>query len=137
MATRLRIIKAQEFIEVTTDGIITISTGRKLLAEIAENDQNMGDRELLVDFRSTESRLSITDLYQLAAELSLHGATFRRKVALVVTPGLNFDRARFFEICSNNRGFSVNAYTEYEDAMRWILNPKKPDASFSTSGRHI
>lgn len=122
MATNIKVITAKDFIEITTDGIIDITTSRQLLAEIATAEYHHADYELLVDFRGTESRLSITDVYQLAAELYRHGNTFYRKVALVVTPGVSFDRASFFETCSHNRGFSVNAYTDYEKAIRWILN---------------
>jgi hypothetical protein len=121
VATKLKIITARDFIEITADGIIDITTSRRLLIEIAKAEHHQPDYELLVDFRDTQSQLSITDVYQLAAELCQHGDTFRRKVALVVTPGLNFDHASFFETCSHNQGFSVNAYTDYEKAIRWIL----------------
>lgn len=121
MATKIKIIMARDFIEVTADGLIDITTSRQLLADIATADHRQAEYELLVDFRGTQSDLSIADVYQLASELSLHGDAFHRKVALVVTPGLNFDRASFFETCSHNRGFSVNAYTDYEAAIRWIL----------------
>jgi hypothetical protein len=77
-------------------------------------------------------------MYKLAAELVHHGDTFRRKVALLVLPGVNFDRASFFEACSHNYGFSVNAYMDYESAIRWLLSsddlpdknapPKKADS---------
>jgi len=60
-------------------------------------------------------------MYHLATELHLHGDTFRRKVALLVLPGA-YDRASFFETASQNRGFSVNAFTDYEKAIRWILS---------------
>ena len=85
------------------------------------------DYELLVDFRDTQSNLSTLDLYQLANELCQHGDTFRRKVALLVLPGVNFSRASFFETCSHNRGFSVNAFMDYEKAMRWLLSPDLPE----------
>ena len=124
MATKIKIIPSRDFIEITTDGIINLTTSRKLLVDIAKAEHNLPDYELLIDFRDTENALSITDVYQLAAELFQHGDTFRRKVALLVTPGLNFDRASFFETCSHNRGFSVNAYTDYEKALRWILSPE-------------
>ena len=120
MTTKIKIITAKDFIEITADGIIDITTSRQLLADIAEAEHHHADYELLVDFRDTQSQLSILEVYQLAAELSQHGNTFHRKVALVVTPGLNFDHASFFETCSHNRGFSVNAYTDYEKAIRWI-----------------
>lgn len=121
MATKFRIKTAKEFLEVTVNGLINITTGRELFVEIAKAGHPRDDHELLIDFRDTQSRLSIIDVYQLAAELCLHGTTFCRKVALVVLPGLNFDHAGFFETCSHNRGFSVNAYTDYEAALRWIL----------------
>lgn len=127
MAPSFKIITATEFLEVTADGIIDIAAIRKLLTQIAEVEKLDKDHELLVDFRGTESRLTIADVYQLAAELFQHGTTFRRKVALVVTPGLNFDQASFFETCSHNRGFLVNAYTDYETAVRWILKAQKPN----------
>jgi hypothetical protein len=122
MATKIKIITAGDFLEVTPDGIINITTSRQLLVDIAKAEHHPVDYELFVDFRDTQSNLSVLDVYQLAAELCQHGDTFRRKVALLVVPGVNFERARFFETCSHNRGFSVNAFTDYEKAMRWILS---------------
>lgn len=121
MATKIKIIPCKEFIEVTADGVINMATSRQLMADISRSEYSATDHELMVDFRDTDSSLSIGEVYELAAELLQHGATFRRKVALLVTPGLNFDRASFFETCSHNRGFSINAFTEYEAALRWVL----------------
>jgi hypothetical protein len=123
MATKIKIIIASEFIEVTPAGIIDITSSRKLLADIAKAESPPADYELFVDFRGTRSDLSVPDLYELASELSRHGDAFRRKVALLVAPGVNFDLAHFFETCSHNQGFSVNAFTDYEMALRWILSP--------------
>jgi hypothetical protein len=126
MATKIKIITGKEFLEVTTDGIIDITTSRKLIVDVAAAETSPVDYELLVDFRDTQSALSITDVYQLAAELVRHGNAFRRKVALLVLPGVNFDQASFFETCAHNRGFSVNAFTDYEKAMRWVLSAEEP-----------
>jgi hypothetical protein len=122
MATKIKVITARDFLEVTPDGIINLTTSRQLLVDIAKAEHHPVDYEILVDFRDTQSHLSVLDVYQLAAELCQHGDTFRRKVALLVVPGVNFEQARFFETCSHNRGFSVNAFTDYEKAMRWILS---------------
>ena len=122
MATKIKIVLARDFLEVTPDGIINIAASRQLLVDIAKAGNYPVDYELLVDFRDTESRLSTTDLYQLASELSKYGDTFQRKVALLVTPGINFDQASFFETCSHNRGFLIDAFTDYEKAIRWILS---------------
>ena len=122
MATKIKIITARDFIEVTPDGIINLTTSRQLLVDIAKAEHDPVDYELLIDFRDTQCHMSTVDLYQLAAELCQHGDTFRGKVGLLVLPGVNFDRAGFFERCSHSRGFSVHAFTDYEKAMRWVLS---------------
>ena len=131
MATKIKIISARDFVEITPEGIINLTTSRQLLIDIAKAEIQPVDYELLIDFRDAQNSLSIIDMYQLAAELYLHGNTFRRKVALLVLPGVNFDRARFFETASHNRGFLVNAFTDYEKAIHWILsaedNPEDSD----------
>lgn len=132
MAIKIKIVSAKDFIEVTADGMIDIAASRRLLVEIAKAERQPVDYELLVDFRDTDSRLSVTDIYQLAAELGEHTDIHRGKVALLVTPGLNFNQARFFETCSRNRGFLVDAFTDYEKAMRWILASEKPSDTDTT-----
>jgi len=130
MATKIKIIAASDFLEVTVDGTMNIVSSRQLLVDIAKTEHPPADYELLVDFRNTQSDLSITDVYQLAGELFQHGDVFRRKVALLVLPGVNFDHASFFETCTHNRGFSINAFTDYENAMRWLLSAEVlPDNS--------
>ena len=136
MTTTIKIITAKDFLEVTPEGIINLDTSRKLLVEIAKAEHHPVDYELFVDFRDTVSQLTTFDVYQLAGELYKHGDTFRRKVALVVLPGINFYHARFFETCSLKRGFSVNAFTDYEKAIHWILSveelPNNNDSSDKT-----
>jgi len=122
MATKIKVIVARDFLEITPDGVINIATSRQLLIDIAKAGRYPVDYELLIDFRDTESRLSTGDLYQVASELGKYGDTFHRKVALLVMPGVNFDQASFFETCSHNRGFSVDAFTDFEKAIRWILS---------------
>ena len=139
MATKIKIIPANDFMEVTPDGLINVTTSRKLLVDIAKSEQPPADYELLVDFRNTQSNLSPDDVIQLASEVFLHGDAFRKKVALLVLPGANLNRARLFEICTGRLGFSINAFTDYENAMRWLLSeedlpdnnvsPNKADAS--------
>ncbi len=124
MATKLKIVHAKDFLEVTPEGVIDITTSRRLLVEIAKSEHHPVDYDLLIDFRDTQWKMSTVDLYQLASELVQHGDTFRGKVALLVFPGHTFDSAAFLETCSHNRGFLVDAFTDYETAMRWILSPE-------------
>lgn len=124
MATKIKVVTTRDFLEVTPEGVIDINTSKQLLVEIAKAEHPPVDYDLLIDFRDTEWKMSTTALYQLAAELTHYGDTFRRKVAVLVLPGINFDPARFLETCSHNRGFLVDAFTDFESAMRWMLSSR-------------
>lgn len=138
MATKIKIVTAKDFLQVTPEGIINLATSKQLLIDIAKADQPPADYELFVDFRDTESNISITDVYNLARELLKHDMIFRRKVALLVLPGIAFDRAHFFETCTRNQGFLVNAFTDYEQAMRWVLSTEDlPDNNTPPNKRKI
>ncbi len=127
MATKIKIVSAAEFLEVTPEGRIDITTSRQLLVDIAKDEHRPVDYDLLIDFRNTQWKMSTTDLYQLASELINHGNAFRRKVALLVLPGITFDSASFLETCSQNRGFQISAFRDYENAMRWLLSSEDED----------
>jgi hypothetical protein len=121
MATKIKVVTSGDFLEVTPEGVINIATSRQLLVDIAKADHQPVDYDLLIDFRDTKLHMSTLDLYQIASELTHHDDTFSRKVALLVYPGDTFDSAAFFETCSHNRGFEVNAFTDFETAIRWLL----------------
>ena len=60
----------------------------------------------------------MSDLWYLAAQLSKVDETFSRKTA-VLCPRERFDKAAFFALCAQNRGFPVRAFTSFEDAIAW------------------
>ena len=46
MATKIKIITARDFLEVTPDGIINVTTSRQLLVDIAKAEHHPVDYEL-------------------------------------------------------------------------------------------
>ena len=57
---------ASEFLEVTADGILNLATSRQLLIDIAKKSENHPvDHELFIDFRTTQSHLSMTALSEV------------------------------------------------------------------------
>jgi len=82
----------------------------------------MEDYEIIVDTRRMPTIMSITDLYYLAAELAKFRKLSLKKIAIICQIE-RLDYASFFAVCSQNRGFYVNAFTSYEDAMEWIIEP--------------
>ena len=120
MATNVTIIHAQDFIRATPDGKIDLEKAKKGLMDIAAAAAPLAEPKILVDTRPTQTGMSITDLWYLASELSNASKTFSRKTA-VLCPLEGFDKAGFFALCAQNRGFLVNAFTSFEDAIEWLI----------------
>ena len=123
MPTNIRIIHAREFVRATATGELDLEATKKVLIDIAAAAPHPGDYEILVDLRKAHSRLSHTDEWYLAAELSKHRRTFSRKTA-VLCPVERLDNAEFFALCAANAGFRVKAFTSFEDAIDWLTEPQ-------------
>ncbi len=120
MATNLRIIRARDFIKATPDGQLDLEQSKKILMEIAAAVAPLADYEIIIDVRKSQTSMSVTDLWYLAAELGNLGRAFYRKTA-VLCPLERFDLAEFFALCAQNRGLRVNAFTSFEAAIEWLL----------------
>jgi len=117
---KLQIIKAGDFIKSTPTGDLDMKTSREGLEEIAATGTDLRDYTVLIDLRDVKSRLSTTDIYDLASELVKYGQTFRRKTAVLARDDADIDQAKFFENVAQNRGFSVRTFTVFEDAVIWL-----------------
>jgi hypothetical protein len=121
VTTNIRVIRARDFIRATEEGQIDLEKSKKLLIGVAEVAAGLVDYEIILDTRKTQGELSVSDLWDLAAELSNLGKAFYRKTA-VLCPLERFDDAKFFELCAQNRGLQVSAFTSYEEAMEWLMS---------------
>ena len=119
MLTDFRIIHAHDFLKATPAGQFDLEKSRKLLIEIALSAAHLVDYEIILDTRKAQVEMSITDLWYLAAELSNLRKAYSRKTA-VLCPLEKFDRAAFFALCAQNRGFRVMAFTSFEEAIEWL-----------------
>ena len=121
MTAKIRIIHAQDFLKATPEGELDFEESKRILLEIASVVVPQDDYELIIDTRKAHSVMSPTNLWQLAKEISTFGEKFRRKTA-VICPRERFDQAKFFELCSHNRGYQIHAFTSYEDAIDWLCS---------------
>jgi hypothetical protein len=124
MPANITIIRAHEFIKATPEGQLNLEESKKLLLEIAAASAPFADYGIILDTRKAQSRMSVGDLWFLAAELSknLSNLSSRRaQKTAVLCPPEEFDHAAFFALCANNRGFNVSAFTSFEDAYEWLI----------------
>lgn len=120
MPTTIRVIHSRDFIRARPDGVLDMETAEKLMGEIVSAAVDHSDLELLIDTRRAQGQLGAADLWFLAERLARHRAALNRKIA-VLCPTERFDRASFFAMCAENRGFNIAAFTSYEDAMDWLM----------------
>lgn len=120
---KLQIIPARDFVKTTPKGELDLESSKKRLAKIASVISPLArtDSETLIDTREANPKMSATDIWQLAAEFAEHRMAFRNKIAVLI-PQNDFDRAKFFELCAQNRGFEVGAFTNFEDAINWLTS---------------
>ena len=122
MATKIKIIRSVDYLSVTDDGVVEFEESKKKLLEIAGTKRPPADYEILLDFRRTQWILSTEEIYSLANVLINDQDSYRDKIALLLLPGVNFDKAYFQELCSRNKGIAVHTFTNYEDAIQWFYN---------------
>lgn len=126
MPVDIRVIHAQDFVRATPEGELNFEMSKKALIELASATAHLANYEILIDTRKAHVKMSVTDLWYLAVELSNLRNAFSRKTA-VLCPVERFDDAAFFALCCENRGFRINAFTSFEDAMNWLIG-MGPDA---------
>ena len=117
---KLQIIQAGDLIKSTPTEDLDMEASTQGLAEIAATGTDLQDYTVLIDLRDVKSRLSTAQIYKLASDLAKYGDTFRRKTAVLVRADQDVDQATFFEDVAQNRGFSVRAFTVFEDAVIWL-----------------
>ena len=90
--------------------------------QIAAAGAHLEEYTVLIDLREVKSRLTTSDIYDLAAGLVRYGDTFHRKTAVLARVDEDLTQAKFFETAAQNRGFNVKAFTVFEDALNWLSN---------------
>jgi hypothetical protein len=120
MATLLKIIRSVDYLDISDDGTINFEESRKKLSEMASANITPVDYEILLDFRRTQWILSTDEIYYLVKVFLDDPDTFRDKIALLLLPGVNFDRAYFSELCAHDKVNTIRTFTNYEDAIQWF-----------------
>jgi hypothetical protein len=119
MPGNVKVIQAHEFVRARPGGVLNLEASEQLLLDIANAAHGLGGCEILIDTRQAQGQLGAADLWFLADRLGRHRHAFSGKTA-VLCPIERFDRARFFSLLAESKGFDVEAFTSYEEAMAWL-----------------
>lgn len=121
MKAEIKFVKTKDFIKTTASGQLSLEKSKTVLKEIARLNTPDDLHDLLVDIRDTRPGLSLSDIYELVTEVGNHRQAFRKKIAILLGTQHDIDKARFLEMCASNRGYNVNAFDDFEEAVNWLM----------------
>jgi hypothetical protein len=116
----LRIIHARDFLKVTPTGEVELEASKQALLKLASLNAAPRQNDILIDTRQKTGFLTLADITELVDVMLEHRDSFRSKLAILASPGLGFDHAKFMELYAGNRGFRVAAFTDFEEAINWL-----------------
>ena len=125
MPVNVKVINTKDFIKTTATGILDFAASKQAILDIASQIKQPGEYEVLVDTRGAEAMLSVTNLYELGEALANHPALRFSKISLL-TPKKGADDAGFLETVASNRGVRIKAFTNFEQAITWLVMQGKP-----------
>jgi hypothetical protein len=120
MPYNLHIVKTSDFIRLNAKGETDVKHSHDVLAGLAEACFRHGVTCALLDVRDMKKNsLKLTDLHTLAMAFREMG--FREKHKLAVLHRLDGgERAELFAMFASDRGWNVQAFGNYEEAVDWF-----------------
>jgi hypothetical protein len=123
MSLELQLIRASEFIRVTTEGQLDLETSKLALAKIARACHKRGIPRAMLDLRNfqpgPQPALSSNDLAALVDTFFGIGFSKKQRLAVLYTSDPH-RRARLFSFICLMHGWQVKGFGSFENAMLWL-----------------
>jgi hypothetical protein len=123
MPMELQIIRAQEFIRLGARGHFDLKASKAALAEIAAACWKRGINQALLDLRALRPGpkpvFSPADLAALVKTFREIGFTDQQRLAVLYGSDPH-RRARMFAFIAKLRGWKVQAFGDFEEALTWL-----------------
>lgn len=120
MQLKIDIVDAADFIKTTPVGQLDIEASTAVLDRLCAVTAELDDYYVVIDLRRASSVMSVVDVWYLAQQLGKCAKTFRKNTAILLRETGNLDQAEFFELSAQNRGYKVQVFTDFEQAIRWL-----------------
>ena len=131
MPTELQIIRAQEFIRLGAKGHFDLEGSKMVLAQLAAACCKRGINQALLDLRALHPGpkpvFSPNDLVTLVNTFREAGFTHQQRLAVLYGSDPHH-RARLFAFIAKLRGWKVQAFDSFEDAVFWLSAGQEPQA---------
>jgi hypothetical protein len=130
MPLELQIIRAHEFVRLGAHGHFDLAASKAALAEMAAACRKRGIHQALMDLRALHPGpkpvFSPADLIELVNTFREVGFTHEQRLAILYHSDPHH-RARLFAFLSIVRGWNVQAFGDFEQALVWLSGePERP-----------
>jgi hypothetical protein len=140
----LQIIRAHEFIRLGAHGKFDLKASKAVLAELARACCKRGINQALLDVRALHPGpkpvFSPNDLAVLVNTFREIGFTQRQRLALLYSSDPHH-RARLFAFIAKLRGWSVQAFDNFEEAVTWLsgagAEPSQTEIEYTPTAKNV
>jgi sulfatase modifying factor 1 len=144
MPMELQIIRAHEFIRLGAHGHIDMKASKAVLAELAAACCKRGINQALLDLRALHPGpkpvFSLNDLAVLVGTFREIGFTRKQRLAVLYLSDPHH-RARMFAFFAKMRGWRVQAFNGFEEAVLWLSGagsePSEVETEYSTRAKKV
>ena len=123
MLENIKISHEKDLIKTIVTGVLDLAVSKQALLGIATEVEQSGEDRILIDIREVETMPSVVDFFELGESLASYPTLRRSKIALLTSMS-EVKNAEFFENVAVNRGFRLKAFTNFEEAIAWLVKGK-------------
>lgn len=136
MPLDLQIIRAREFIRLGPHGHLNLAASKQILAELARACRLRAIDRAMVDVRDVKTELTPDELAELVRAFEDVGFTRSHRLALLHR-GDQDHRARTFALIGKLRGWKLQAFGSFEEAILWLSANDRSKTNPATQGTPI
>jgi len=119
----VKIVPAREFIRTNANGEFDLEGTKELFFAVFSKMKEANASEVVMDLREATTKMTASDINELLSVLNHVGSWSTWKIAIVYRPKNDWDRAKFFELGAQNKGYRVGAFQVFENALTWLYPP--------------
>ncbi len=123
MPIDVKIVPAREFIRTNANGEFDLEGTKELFLAVFSKMKETNASEVVMDLREASTKMTASDINELLSVLNHVGSWSTWKIAIVYRPKNDWDRAKFFELGAQNKGYRVGAFQSFENALTWLYPP--------------
>lgn len=117
----VRIVTAGDFLRTDLRGELDVEPSRRALEDIIRGCAGRPRHPVLIDWRQANGNtLSLSDLFELAADLEVPDIRSDQKIASLHPSAEELNLGRYFEVFAAAHGFEFQPFTDPAAALAWL-----------------